>query len=84
MELHQQKYFRKILLKFGHYMPKGQRDGQDFTDVHYTSSAYLSVMQNTSYVDEPVTDEDKELMSQLPYASVLAIFKTPTPALGVT
>ena len=65
-------------------MPNGKRDGQEFTNVHYTSSAYLSVMQNMSYVDEPLTDEDKELMSQLPYASVLAIFKTPTPALGLT
>ena len=52
-------------------MPKGKRDGQEFTHMHYTPFAHPTVMQNMSHVDEPVADEDKELMSQLPYASVI-------------
>ena len=39
--------------------------------MHYTPTVHPTVMQNMSIVDSPVTDEDKELMSQLPYASVV-------------
>ena len=71
LELHQQKYIRKILLKFDQYLPKRKHDGQEFTHMHYTPTVHPTVMQNMSIVDSPETDEDKELMSQLPYASVV-------------
>ena len=39
--------------------------------MHYTPTICPSSFQNIFYVDEPVTSEDKELMSKLPYASVI-------------
>ena len=69
--MHQQKYILKILLKFDQYLPKGKRNGEEFTHMHYTPTSHPTFMQSMSVIFSPVTDEDKALMAQLPYNSVV-------------
>ena len=39
---------------------------------YYTSTVHPKVFPSMSHVDEPVTEEDKKTMSELPYASIVA------------
>ena len=72
LELHQQNYIRKVLLMFDGFTPKSKKKGEEFTLMHYTPTMHPTLFQNMSHVDEPVSMEDKELMSKLPYASVIS------------
>ena len=71
LEVHQQKYIRKTLLTFDEFLPKSKKNGEELVLMHYTPTIHPSSFQNMSHVDEPVSAEDKELMSKLPFASVI-------------
>ena len=79
LELHQQKYIRKVLLKFSQYMPKSTWNGKEFTFMHFTPTAHPTSFQNMPHVDEPVTMEDKKMMGELPYASVIGYLEYLNP-----
>ena len=55
--------------KFSQYMLKATRNEKKFTLMHYTPTVHPKVFQNMSHIDEPETEEDKEMMSELSYAS---------------
>ena len=52
-------------------LPKSKRDGEEFLLMHYAPTMHPASFQSMSHVDEPVTAAGKELMSKLPYASVI-------------
>ena len=54
------------IMELHQYLPKGKRDGKEFTHMFYSPTTHPSFMQNMSIIDSPVTREDKALMSHLP------------------
>ena len=46
LELHQQKYIRKILLTFDKFLPKSKKDGEEFVLMHYTPTICPSSAQH--------------------------------------